>query len=132
HAAAEDLELARADDQLDPDLGPRVLHELEDVRLLRRLPGRLDDDVEPLAVRTAPVALRVAGGEAHLVEESVGLLGVVAGVRHAWVLLGRGAPEDRVLTDDPHAEEEDLVDLVAVDGEGERLAESTVAEQGPH
>ena len=46
--------------------------------------------------------------------------------------MARRAPEDRVLARQAEAVVEDLVDLLPVDAEGERLAESPVEEELPH
>ena len=58
-AAPEHLQLARADQELDPQLRPGVLHELQHVRVLRLLAGRLHDEIEPLPVRAEPEAAAV-------------------------------------------------------------------------
>ena len=76
-AAAEDVALRGADEQRDADLAPVVGDQLEHVGLERALAGRLDDDLGAPAVGQEADAVVVALREADLVEQRVGLVGIV-------------------------------------------------------
>ena len=63
---------------LDADLAPGLLDQLEDVGLLGLLAGGLDDQLHRPAVGQQPRAVRRALGQADLVEQRVGLVEVEA------------------------------------------------------
>src|SRR5258707_1100350 len=76
-AVAESLALRRLAEHGDPDFGPGLAHQLQHVGLLRALARGLDDDLQLAAVGQAADAIEAAL-QAHLVEQPVGRLAVVA------------------------------------------------------
>ena len=118
--------------RLDADLLPLLLDHLGDLRVGDEGPRRrLQLDAQPpLAVRPQPVALTVLLRQADLVQQLVGLLRVVRGP--LLPPLGSRAVRRAVCRDDgagdADPEPEGLVELVAVDAEGERPAEVPVVQ----
>jgi hypothetical protein len=114
--------LTELHDRLHADLLPILRDELRDVGPGGE--GRDDRQLEhdPLARRQKPRAVGVALGEPELVEELVGLLGLVLRVLPG-VLLAREVGMSRrrhALARLAQAEEDRLFDLIAVDRLGQR------------
>ena len=110
------------------------MNQLEDVGLFGVLARRLDDDVHGAPVGQQADAEMVPRRQAQLVQEPVGPIQIEAGPPRAVLLpveLASGL--DRVVALDGEPEINHLVDLVAVDGKGQRPPEIRLADQGaPH
>jgi len=134
HAAAKQGQLARPRKHPDPDAAPGIADQFEHIRLLGRLAGILDDDVERPPVRQLALAALAVALQADQVEQPVGLVRIETGPGLAvFRAVERALRQHRVLPLDRQTEIDHLVDLVPVGGERQGPPEADVAHQpAPH
>ncbi len=115
---------------LDADLLPVVGDQREGVVVLGLFARMLDDDSRGAAVGQQAETLAVLLGEADLVQQLVGQLGIVVGpLGRVLGLEQLGARHDRVVRGLRETDIDDLVQFLAVDCQRQRPAEAHVTHQ---
>ena len=130
-AVAQQFALQRLGVELDPELQPAVVDQVQDVGLFGALAGGLDDEFRraPVGKQAEPV---IAPAQARLVEEGIGRLGIVG--RPALpqrLVVKRASRQQAVVAGKREAEIDHFVDLFPVEAERQRPAHPPVPEQRP-
>ena len=129
-ARPQDVAVGRAHEQLDPDVAPRLGHDLQRVDLLVALAHRLHDQLERAPIRHQPGAVAAPLGQPDLVQQRIRRLGVEARPSRGQALVVQRAERQRRVGGGlGEVEVEGAVDDLAVDAQRQRPAEAHVAQQ---
>ena len=116
-AVAQQFPLERLGVELDPELQPAVMDQMQDVGLFGALAGGLDYEFRraPVGQQAEPVFAPCKPG---LVEQGIGGIGVEAGpALPQRLVIERACRQQAVVSGEREAEIDDLVDLLAVEAE---------------